>query len=302
MHDDDVCLGICYSDNQLFYSVNAPGNISEVKHIGAFDFNFNVQQAVVHGEGDSFSGIKSSIRELKERFNCRSIRILSPATEECRTLLPRSVYEDTGERESHIRTLMPRVDRSKLDVTWYTLSNPDQRLLLIRNSDTMKGFRQLLGDIENAEYAADFELGSEWQKHTNISGSFLNVHCGRTYISVSSFLLGKLRGSTIIRFENSNDLPYLWKLFSSRQSWMSGIHEQIYFFGYNAPEIRDTITPYWDGTGEYLIMNTLRSMQVSAPEKTYGFRLERVFPAILMSLNYEHKQIHPEHEDHNRNA
>lgn len=302
MHDDDVCLGICYSGNQLFYSVNSPGSISAVKHIGAYDFNFNVQQAVVHGEGDSFSGIKNSIRELKERFECRSIRILSPATEECRTLLPRSVYEDTGERESHIRTLMPDVDRSKLDVTWYSLSNPDQRLLLIRNSDTMKGFRQLLGDVENAEYSADFELGSEWQKHTNISGSFLHVHCGRTYISVSSFLLGKLRGSTIIRFENPSDLPYLWKLFSSRQSWMSGIHEQIYFFGYNAPEIRDTITPYWDDTGEYVIMNTLKSMQVAAPEKTYGFRLERAFPAILMSLNYDNKRTDPEYEDHNRNA
>jgi hypothetical protein len=28
-------------------------------------------------------------------------------------------------------------------------------------------------------------------------------------------------------------------------------------------------------------------MKVEAPEKTYGFRLESAFPAILMSLNKE---------------
>jgi len=302
MADDDVCLGICTSDNQLFYSVNRPGILSEVQHIGAFDFNFDVQQAVVHGEGKPFSGIKNSIRDIKKRFNCSSVRILSPATEECTTILPRSVYEDTGERESHIRTLMPDQDRSKLEVTWYPLSNVDQRLLLIRNSDTMKGFRQLLGDVGHAEYVADFELGSEWQSHTQVSGSFLAIHCGTNSISISSFLLGKLRGATLITFDHKDDLPYLWKLFSSRYSWMSGIHEQIYFFGVDAPQIRDTLTPYWDGTGEYLVMDRLEKMRVSAPEETYGFGLEQAFPAILLSLNRENKLTEADHENHNGNA
>ncbi|REL24763.1 hypothetical protein DYD21_16490 [Rhodohalobacter sp. SW132] len=299
---DDVCLGICFSDNQLFYSVNQPGTISSVRHIGAFDFNFDVQQAVVHGDGESFSGIKNSIRELKERFNCRSVRILSPATEECRTLLPRFVYEDTSERESHIRTLVPDTDRNKLEITWYSLSNVDFRLLLIRNSDTLKGFRNLLGSIEQTEYVSDFELGSEWQQHTNINGSFLMMHCGRKFISISSFLLGKLRGCTLIPFDDAADLPYLWKLYASRQSWMRGIHEQVYYFGFNAPEIRDIITPYRDETGEQYVMSTLSQMQVTAPEKTYGFRLERAFPAILLSLNYKDEQSGPDHANHHRNS
>jgi len=302
MSGDDVCLGICYSDNQLFYSVNRPGTIASVQHIGSFDFNFDVQQAVIHGDGEPFSGIKNSIRELKERFSCRSVRILSPSTEECRSMLPRFVYEDTGERESHIRTLMPDVDRSKLEVTWFTLSNVDLRLILIRNSDTMKGFRNLLGSIEHTEYVSDIELGSEWQKHTNISGSFLMIHCGRRFISVSSFILGKLRGCTLIPFDDASDLPYLWKLYASRQSWMRGIHEQVYFFGYNAPEIRDIITPYRDETGEQYIMSTLQQMQVNATEKTYGFRLERVFPAILLSLNIKDEHNGSDHENHNRNS
>lgn len=303
MTDDDVCLGICYSDNQLFYSVNSPGILTEVQHIGAFDFNFNVQAAIVNGEGESFSGIKNSVRDTKERFNCTSVRILSPATEECITILPRSVYEDTNERESHIRTLMPGIDRSKIEVTWYPLSNVDQRLLLIRNSDSMKGFRKLLGDLHHAEYVADFELGSEWQTHTRISGSFLTIHCGRYSISISSFLLGKLRGCTHIQFDHKDDLPYFWNLYGSRQNWMSGIHEQIYFFGYETRQIMDTLTPFWDDSGgEYMTMNTLDKMNISASEETYGFPLERAFPAILLCLNHENQLSTHDYEDHNRNS
>lgn len=302
MTDEDVCLGICYSENQLFYSVNRPGKTSAVQHIGAFDFNFDVQQAVVKGEGKSFSGIKNSIHNIKERFNCQSVRILSPATKECRTILPRSVYDDTGERESHIRTLIPHIGRNKLEAIWYTLSNVDQRLLLIRNTGTLQGFRQLLGDIQHTEYVSDFELGSEWQHHTNINGSFLTVHCGRSFISIASFLLGKLRGTTLIRFDHADDLPYLWKLYSGRQSWMRGIHEQIYFFGYNAPAYRETLAPFWDDTGDHLIMNTLDKMHITAYEKTYGFRLERAFPAILLSLNYEIELTGMNHENYNRNT
>jgi len=302
MADEDVCLGICYSENQLFYSVNSPGSTSSVQHIGAFDFNFDVQQAIVSGEGESFSGIKNSINGLKDRFSCRSVRILSPATEECRTILPRSVYDDTGERESHIRTLIPYLDRDKIEATWFSLSNVDQRLLLIRDSGTMQGFHQLLGNIQHTEYVSDFELGSEWQHHTSINGSFLTIHCGRSFISVASFLLGKLRGTTVIRFEQIADLPYFWKLFSTRLSWMGGIHEQFYFFGYKAQECRELLAPYWDDTGDHLIMNTLEKMKITASEKTYGFRLERAFPAILLSLNYENELTGVENENYNRNA
>lgn len=299
MANEDVCLGICYSENQIFYSVNDQDHPSSSKHIGAFDFNFNVKNAIVHGHEEAFSGIKRSVADLKEKFNCRSIRILSPANEECWTVLPRSVYDNSDEREAHIRILAGPVKREDLQVSWYSLSNVDQRLLLIRNSNAMHGFKKLLGNVEQTEYISEFEIGGDWQKHTRISGSFMSIHCGRNYISVSSFLLGKLRGATILTFDDKNDLPYFWKLYSKLNTWMSGIHEQIYFYGYNAAEIRDILTPFWDRSGERIVMNTLQKMQISAPEKTYGFQLERAFPAILLSMNFDHQPAEELHENHN---
>lgn len=302
MADEDVCLGICYSDSQIYYSVNDQKNPSSAKHIGAFDFNFNVKQAIVHGNDDTFSGVKRSIADLKEKFGCTSVRILSPADEECWTILPRYVYENPDERESHIRILAQSVPREDLQITWYNLSNVDHRLLLIRDSNAMQGFKKLLGDISHSEYISEFEIGNDWQRHTNINGSFLTIHCSRNYISVSSFLLGKLRGATVLSFDDANDLPYYWKLFAKMNSWMSGIHEQIYFYGYHASEIRKVLTPYWDRSGVHIVMNSLEKMHISAPEETYGFPLERAFPAILLSMNFDHQPEKELHENHNGNS
>lgn len=300
MTDEDVCLGVCYSENQIFYSVNDRTNSSSVNHIGAFNFNFSVKNAILHGKDDAFSGIKNSISSLRDRFGCTSVRILSPSEEECWTLLPRSVYENPGERESHIRILTHGIKRENIQATWYPVSNVDQRLLLIRNSASMKGFKKLLGDIDHTEYVADFEIGGEWQRHTTINGSFMTVSCYKSHLCVSSFLLGKLRGTTILPFDDRLDLPYLWKLNSRQNTWMSGIHEQIYFYGYEAENFREILSPYWDDSGEHVIMNTLGRMRVSAPEETYGFPLEQAFPAILLSLNYDHQLTEVLHEDHNR--
>jgi hypothetical protein len=302
MADEDVCLGICYSDSQIYYSVNDQDKPSSARHIGAFDFNFNVKSAIVHAHDDAFLGVKRSIADLKEKFNCTSVRILSPADEECWTVLPRYVYENSDEREAHIRILAQSVPREDLQITWYNLSNVDHRLLLIRDSNAMHGFKKLLGDVSHTEYISEFEVGSEWQEHTNINGSFLTVHCGRNYISVSSFLLGKLRGATVITFEEINDLPYYWKLFAKQNSWMSGIHEQIYYYGYQADNIRKVLSPYWDRPGEQIIMNTLEKMHISAPEETYGFPLERAYPAILLSMNFDHQPAKEYHENHNGNS
>ena len=301
MTDEDVCLGICYSDSQIYYSVNDQNKTSSAKHIGAFDFNFNVKNAIVHGHDDAFSGIKRSIADLKKKFSCTSVRILSPADEECWTVLPRYVYENADEREAHIKILAQSVDRKDLQITWYSLSNVDHRLLLIRNSNAMLGFKKLLGDVQHTEYISEFEVGGDWQAHTSISGSYLTIHCNQNYISVSSFLLGKLRGATVISFEDINDLAYYWKLYAKTNTWMSGIHEQIYFYGYRADEARKVLTPYWDRSGEEIVMNTLQKMQISAPEETYGFPLERAFPAILLSMNLDHKPAEEKelHENHN---
>lgn len=285
MAEGGVCLGICYADNQLFYAVNNPEENGSLRHIGCFDFNFDVKNAIVSGDGNSFSGIQSSLNKLKETYSCETVRILSPAVEECWSIFPRAVYESPDEREAHLSLLMSGVDRSNLQSTWYEISNNEYKLLTVRNSDTMQGFQSLLGSFRSAEYVSEFELGSEWQSHTNVNGSFLMVHCQRDYLSVASFILGKLRGGTVIRFENRTDLPYLWSLYSSKHQWMSGIHEQVYVFGQFARETSEILTPFWDDTGEVLLMNTLEQIRAAAPEETYGFRLESAFPAVMLSLN-----------------
>ncbi|MEX0662669.1 MAG: hypothetical protein WD381_02165 [Balneolaceae bacterium] len=298
MESDGICLGVCYADNQLFYSVNDPENPGSLQHIGCFDFNFDVRNAVVTGDGDAFTGIKSSLEKLKEKFNCSTVRILSPAIEECWSIVPRSVYEEPEERESHIHILMHGIDSSNRVSTWYPLHNADYKLLLARNSTTMMGFQKLLGSFSNSEYVSEFEVGNAWQDFTQVNGSFLTIHCQKNYLSVSSHILGKLRGSTVIRFDNRTDLPYLWTLYSSKLSWMRGIHEQIYVYGQYAQQINEALTPFLDDDNDVTVMNTLQVMNVEAKEQTYGFRLEAAFPAVMLSLNIDSEKMNL-HENHN---
>jgi len=298
MESDGVCLGICYADNQLFYSVNDPVNPGSIQHIGCIDFNFDVRNAVVTGNGDSFAGIKTSLEKLKAKYNCTSVRVLSPATEECWSIVPRSVYEEPEERESHIRILMHGIENSNRVSTWYPLHNADYKLLVARNSTTMIGFQKLLGSFSTSEYVSEFEIGNAWQDFTQINGSFLTIHCQKNYLSVSSHILGKLRGATVIRFDNRTDLPYLWALYSSKLTWMRGIHEQTYVYGQYSQQINEVLLPFWDDSGEVSVMNTLQVMNVKAKEQTYGFRLEGAFPAIMMSLNIDSEKTDA-HANHN---
>lgn len=290
MSSEGSCLGVCYADNHLFYSVNSPGVKGQLKHIGCIDFNFDVQNAIISGDEHAFPALKTTLENLRETYECSSVRILSPAVEECWTLVPRSVYEDSDEREAHLQLLMHGSDRNQIETVWHTVSNIDYRLLLLRKSSAMNGFNHLLGSFNDSEYVSEFELGVEWQLHSNINGAFLIIYCQQNYISVSSFILGKLRGCTYIRFDSINDLPYLWNLYSGKISWMNGIHEEIYLFGQYSRDVAEMLTPFLDESGTINLMNNLNIMQVQADEETYGFRLESAYPAVLMSLNLNVKE------------
>lgn len=298
MVTDGACLGICYAYNHLFYSVGNPDSNGHLVHIGSIDFNFNVQHAIITGDSIGYPALKTALEELKENYSCNSVRILSPAIKECWTTVPRSVYEDSAEREAVLALLMQDAERSEIETTWHPLSNVDHRFLLLRNQETMKGFIDLLGAFSHSEYVAEFELGSMWQSHTRINGSFLMIHCQKNYLSVSSYILGKLRASTYICFESVSDLPYFWNLYSSNLPWMKGIHEHIYLFGQHATQVSEVLPPYWDDSGEVEIMNSLQAMKVDAGEKTYGFPLESAFPAIMLSL-HPALEISQTHENYN---
>lgn len=298
MASDESCLGICYADNHLFYSVNNPGQHGHLTHIGSIDFNFGIQNAIVTGNEQGFPALKTSLEQIRETHQCSSVRVLSPATEECWTIVPRSVYEDSSEREAHLQLLMQGADRNKLEITWHSVSNTDFRLLLLRNNEALEGLKDLVNGFSHSECLSEFELGTDWQIHSEENGSYLMIYCHQKYISVSSFILGKLRGCTFIEFDHTADLPYLWNLYAARVSWMQGIHEKIHVFGHYAQSYTELLSPYWDDSGEIIIKNTLQTMQVQAREKTYGFRLESAFPAVIMSLNRAEKEEEI-HENHN---
>lgn len=287
MSNDGSCLGVSYADHHLFYSVNDPGNRGHLQHIGSIDFSFDVQSAIIRGDTNGFPALKTSLEKLREEHNCSSVKILSPPAEECWTIVPRSVYEDSAEREAHINLLMHGLDRSEIEATWHSLSNSDFWLLLLRKKSSMTGFSNLLGSFSDTEFVSHFEIGADWQNHSNVNGSFMMIFCGPTCITASSYILGKLRGCSYIHYDNPSDLPYLWSLYSEKLSWMNGLHDQIYVCDHHSHTVSEILIPYWDDSGEVTVMNSLAGMGVSADEKTYGFPLESAFPAIMMSLNYE---------------
>ncbi len=279
------CLGICYSDNHLYYSVSDPLQPARLTRIGSIDFGFDVTSAICSDESEGFPVVKKSIEDIKIQFSCSSVKILTPAVEECWTVVPRSVYDDPSEREAHIQLLMRGSERSEVQAVWHSVSNADCKLLLLRDNTAIKGINTLLNAFGNSELVAEFEIGMDWQTHAVNKGSFLMVHCQKNYLSVSSFILGKLRGCTFIEYEYLNDLPYLWNMVSQNLSWMSGMHDDTYAFGEYSGPVTELLSSYWHDHGSLHILNTLEAINVDAPEKTYGFRLESGFPAVLMSLD-----------------
>lgn len=292
------CLGVCYTDNHLFYSVNTPGQDAHLARIGSIDFSFDIEDAIITGNNDGFPALRNSIDELKQEFDCSTAKILAPATEECWSVVPRAVYEDASEREAHIQLLMHGSERREIQAIWHAVSNNDHRLLLLRDNSSLQGFSYLLDSFSSVDIITDFEIALDWQLHNNnSSNSFLMVHCQENYISITSFILGKLRGCTYIEYDDIADLPYLWNLYESNLSWLKGIHDNTYVYGYFGSQISEILQSYWYHHGEIVVLNSLHQMNVMADEKTYGFRLESAFPAILMSLNkdLEKTEIHENH-------
>ncbi len=285
MKPEGPCLGICYSDNHLFYSVSDPSQAARLTRIGSIDFGFDVASAISRDDSDGFPAVKKSIEDLKHQFECSSVKILTPSGEECWTVVPRSVYEDPSEREAHIQLLMRGSERSEVQAVWHSVSNADCKLLLLRDNSSIKGIQLLLNSFGNTELVAEFEIGMDWQAHTANTGSFLMVYCQKNYISVSSFILGKMRGCTYIEYEHVNDLPYLWNLYSQNLTWMRGMHDDLFVFGEYAATVSELLNAYWHDHGSLHTLNTLDAMNVDAQEKTYGFRLESSFPAVLLSLD-----------------
>lgn len=278
-------LGLCFFDNQLFYAVSEPGKQGVLARIGSVDFNFDLPGAILRGDQQNFPGIQNTINRLKDKYGIEHIRVLSFPSQECWTTFPKVVYDKPDEREDHINILMQGVDRSQVEPTWYNLSNQKYKFLLLRNRDKLGGLQKLASSASTTDLISDFEIGSRWSRHSNVKGSYLTIGCFHDAIAVSSFVLGKLRGATYLKYEEAEDLPYLWLQSAKQLSWMDGLHEQIYVYGVKAFRIIDILKPFWeDEVAEIIKMDSLEKMKVQAEEKSYGFNLECAFPAIMLAL------------------
>lgn len=278
-------LGLCFSANHLYYAVHNPEHEAHIEHIGCYDLNFNVARAIRTQSDDFFPAIYEMLGRLKRDHQFRQMRMCTVPDHECWTTLPKLVYDEPDEREAHLRILMNGVNRQALETVWYDLSNRDFKFLVIRNKMIMDGFQRLTEHAHTADFVSDHEIGQSWINHAQQNGSFMMIHSVPGMISVSAYMLGKLRGATYLQYDEPEDLPYLWLMNARNLSWMNGFYDQTYVYGTQVKQISQTLKAVWDHHTEINTFNSLEDMQVSADEQTYSFSLESAFPAILLSLN-----------------
>lgn len=286
MEHQQSSLGLCFFDNQLFYAVNQPDASHTLARIGSFDFNTDTSEMLLDESDQHFRGIKQTVAQLKEEYNIRHLRIHSFPTQECWTTVPKIVYDNADERERHINILMSGTDRSQIQATWYNLSNQEYKFLLLRDKSYQRDLHQLASNTASTDLISDFEIGSRWVQHASPGGSFMTVGCFKNCISVASFILGKLRAATYIKFDDIQDLPYFWLQYTEELAWMRGLHEKIYVYGTEAFRIIDILEPFWDDSGIVTKMDSLNKIQIEAEETTYSFSLEKAFPAMMLALEY----------------
>lgn len=285
MSGRDPNLGICFSGKQLYFAINDVETPNRLTRIGCFDFNFNVAKTIRTQNKEHFQGIYDLIGRLKKQFPFGQIRMLTTPDHECWTSVPKLVYDQSDEREAHLKVIMKGLERQNIEPIWYELSNRDYKFLNIRNKRIMSGYERLSEHAPSADFCSDFEIGSRWVKHSNAKGSFLTLASYPGLLSISSYMLGKLRSATYLQFEDFEDLPYLWLHFSQNLKWMNGLYDEILVYGVKTYKIIETLGPVLNESPNIRKMDSLESMIVEAEESTYSFSLESAFPAIMLALN-----------------
>lgn len=286
MDEVSANLGVCFFSDRLFYAISDPKNDRHLIRVGCFDFNFDVINAITSQHQEQFPHVSATLEKLREDHNINSLRALTNPSHECWTALPKVVYDNADEREDHLSIIMKGVDREDIEPTWHSVSKSQYKFLSIRRRKLMHGFDELTGKIATTEFLSDFEIASKWSSFEKPGGSFLMIGCHKNVVSITSFVLGKFRASTYIKFDQVEDLPYHWLQNSTHSIWMKGLHEYIYLFGHQTHEVEQALTGFWDKSSKKVTLNSLDSIGVFAEEQTYGFDLAAAFPAMLLSLDF----------------
>jgi hypothetical protein len=284
MQEPSVNLGVCFSDSQLYYSLNSLDESCTLKRVGKIDFNFNINESLISSDREFLSGLLDTVDKLIKEHQVTNLRCLYPASLECWTTLPKSVYDQSTERESYLKLLMHGKSRQALEPFWFDLSNRDYRFLSVRDKKMTEGYKQLGDSSSFSEICSDFEIGLNWIKVTGRRDSFLMLGCYADHIAISSFLMGKFRAATFIQFKYIEDLSYLWLQQGENLSWMRGVHDSIYFYGEKAFEVMGILNNFLDAGSNHIKLDNLADMNVMASEETYSFNLEEAFPAIILAL------------------
>jgi hypothetical protein len=281
MTGSDLRLAVCFFDQRVFYAVGEIGKPDPIVRIGSHEFNFSIADAFRSSDDKKIEGVYAILKSIKQEFSVSDLQVITLPSHECWATFPKIVQEDSAEREAHLGILMYGVERSSLDVTWYELSNRDYRLMIVRDSRIMNAFSRMGELVTKTAYNSECETGSKWFTHHRSTGNYMTICSYPGLISVSSYVLGKLRGATMIRFEVLEDLPFLWEFSAQRLRWMKGLHEQILFYGIQARHLQERLAAHLDSSADILTMDSLKVMGLNVVEETYNFELSQAFPAII---------------------
>jgi len=277
-------LAVNFFEHRLFYAAYTSGAGSFLSRVGSHDFSFSIADAFRAGDQRQLDGIYSVLKNLQKEHKASSVQVATFPFQESWSSLPKLVHDQSDEREAYLNILMKGVQRQHIDVEWHDLSNRDYKFLVLRDRRIMASFEKMGEIVPSTAFNSEFEALSKWHQHHTTAGSYLAIGCHAGSLSVSSFLLGKLRGASIIRFETYDDIPYLWAMTSRHLKWMLGLHEQILFYGFRSAVVSELLLNRLDRSADIQVMDSLEKMGVNADEKTYNFDVSQAFPSILMAL------------------
>ncbi len=285
MPESTICIAVNFFEKRLFYAVSEQSERRKLIRLGSNEYSFSIADAFRSGDGRKLNGVYAVIKNLKTEYDPKVLYVTTFPVHECWSILPKIVQDQPDERESYLGILMRGVQRQHVETTWHDLSNRDYRMLALRDRRIMGAYERFGEIVPAADFVSEFEVGSKWASNPKGGGSYLTVGAHAGHLSVSSYLLGKLRGTTGIRFDTYEDLPYLWALNAQHLRWMNGIHEQVLFYGFRSSAVCDVLRSQLDPVSDVMVMDSLAAMGVSALEETYNFDLSQAFPSVMLATS-----------------
>lgn len=282
-------LGLCFNGRFIYYAISESNEPGFLQHIGSAELHSDAALSIKHDDNVFFETAKALIETLKKKYKPTSVRILTAPTNECWAILPRTIYRDSQELDAYVKVLQPDVNRADIEIHAHAMSSREQMMLCVRKKRITERYQALTAISRKHEMLADFQIGNDWNRLTGINGSYLFIGCYTNVLTVSSYLLGKLRATTFFSYKDVRNLPYFWRQASQNLRWINGYHEQIYLYGARTRTVKDQLQPLWDKHADVITMNTLDSINVKANEQTYGFDLAEAFPAIMLALPSKQK-------------